>query len=422
MDNQMGTKNLTYFGIILIITIFGSLYYFGTKYTFPIGSYASGKFIHQGHPLEIRIANDGIIENVNFNDGDKIKKNDVLLTLEVDKLEKQLNDRIFQLETSIARVSRLEAQLNNTNKISFPELKNKNLITQENKLFEEFQMQKEKTIDLYQSRIQNSKNVKIESENIISESEKSLEIIENNYNRTKDLYERDVATLSKLQESENQVVNARERVSQLRLNILRAEQTIKESDIQVQHYLEKINSDNRSELLELLKNISTLETEIENIRKTINEQTITSPIDGEIVLESLPRKGTWASRGQPILKIVPTDAPIHLELKLRPEDADNVSIGNIARITPTGLKTRNNSPIDGKITSISADVIENQSNGTSYFIIKAEIDPQEFKKTYKVDLKSGLPASAVIITRERTLLEYFTSPFIQSFNRSFIEP
>jgi multidrug efflux pump subunit AcrA (membrane-fusion protein) len=60
--------------------------------------------------------------------------------------------------------------------------------------------------------------------------------------------------------------------------------------------------------------------------------------------------------------------------------------------------------------------------GEPYFRAKVEVDEAELQRLApEIELTLGTPAEVMILTGERTMLDYLVRPFIQSVTRSFRE-
>jgi multidrug efflux pump subunit AcrA (membrane-fusion protein) len=73
------------------------------------------------------------------------------------------------------------------------------------------------------------------------------------------------------------------------------------------------------------------------------------------------------------------------------------------------------------LATVSADALIDESRHISYYSAEIHIDSSELAKLNGVQLYPGMPAEVMIVTGERTLLQYFIQPVIDSFHRAFRE-
>ena len=77
-------------------------------------------------------------------------------------------------------------------------------------------------------------------------------------------------------------------------------------------------------------------------------------------------------------------------------------------------------PIDGKVITISPDVVYSQTE--TYYEIEVELESQKFtSSTMEYVLVPGIAVQVFILTGERTVLSYVTSPFHNSIGQALQE-
>jgi hypothetical protein len=92
-----------------------------------------------------------------------------------------------------------------------------------------------------------------------------------------------------------------------------------------------------------------------------------------------------------------------------------------AQVRLTAYKTRSVPPVEGEVVGVSADRIDDERTGESYFNARIEIDEEQLKKLEGVELSPGMPADVLIVTGSRTLFAYLVAPISDSFNKAFRE-
>ena len=72
---------------------------------------------------------------------------------------------------------------------------------------------------------------------------------------------------------------------------------------------------------------------------------------------------------------------------------------------------------------ISADRLADPSNGAPYFLARVAVEPGQLEKLAPgIKLLPGMPADVMILTGERTLLEYLVDPVFRNLERGMREP
>ena len=108
-----------------------------------------------------------------------------------------------------------------------------------------------------------------------------------------------------------------------------------------------------------------------------------------------------------------------IDARLRPDDIDVVQPGMRTRVLLTAYRQRTMPQIFGTLRSASADRIVDDRTGDAYFLAKAVVDSNDLARLKDVRLGPGMSAEVMILTGERTVLDYMLRPLLDSFVKSF---
>ncbi len=148
---------------------------------------------------------------------------------------------------------------------------------------------------------------------------------------------------------------------------------------------------------------------------------ITTPVEGRVVNLNFHSRGAVIRPGEPVMDIVPQKDDLQIEAHVRPEDIDNVHIGQEAKITLAGNQARRLPALSGKITVVSADRLVDQHSGQAYFNAQVSVDKTVLRDYPDVKLMPGMPVEVAIETGQRTALEYFFGPIRAVFRKGMRE-
>jgi HlyD family secretion protein len=153
------------------------------------------------------------------------------------------------------------------------------------------------------------------------------------------------------------------------------------------------------QLHETLAELADVRERILASRRILERIRISSPVKGVVVKLRYHTPGGVVEAGKTVMEIVPVGERLLIEVRVRPQDIDNVKIGQQATIKLTALKQRITPMIAGEVVYVSAEVAQ----------IKG------FAPT------PGMPAEVYIKTAERTFFEYLLQPLRDSMTRAFRE-
>lgn len=165
-----------------------------------------------------------------------------------------------------------------------------------------------------------------------------------------------------------------------------------------------------------------LQAAVSATRDILERSIIRAPVAGEVVDLRLRTVGGVLGAGEPILDLVPRDEPLVIEARVAPQDIDVVHPGLTADIYLLAFRTRNMARIQGVVRKVSGDRLVDAKTGEPYYTAQIVIDMAALREQAPdLHLTAGMPAEAMIITGERTMLEYLIDPIRSSFRRALRE-
>jgi HlyD family secretion protein len=132
--------------------------------------------------------------------------------------------------------------------------------------------------------------------------------------------------------------------------------------------------------------------------------------------------GGVINQTEPLMLIVPETDRLIVEVRILPQDIDQVYAGQQTRVRFTAFNQRTTPELMGTLFRVAGDLTKDQQSGMSYFTGGVAIDEEELRTKLK-DLKlvPGMPADAFIRTGERTFASYIAKPLTDQMQRSMRE-
>jgi HlyD family secretion protein len=125
-------------------------------------------------------------------------------------------------------------------------------------------------------------------------------------------------------------------------------------------------------------------------------------------------KGGVIAPGDLLMEIVPDHRALVIDGRVSPLFADDLHPGMAATIRFVSLQGRNVPVLDGTVTKLSADGLEDERTGARYFRVEVRVEPAELAKLRTSvagsGLRAGLPVSILIPLRKRSALTYLLEP------------
>jgi len=171
----------------------------------------------------------------------------------------------------------------------------------------------------------------------------------------------------------------------------------------------------RGELVEVKEQLGASE---DVLKRTV----VAAPVSGTVVDLRFKTHGGVIQPGAAILDIVPADEDLLIDARVAPTDIDVVHPGLIAKVHLSAYSQRSLPQIEGRVRSVSADSLQDQRSGASFYLARVEVDRDQIAGLASdIQLVPGMPAEVLIVTGERTLFGYLFQPFRDIFRRSLRE-
>jgi HlyD family type I secretion membrane fusion protein len=212
------------------------------------------------------------------------------------------------------------------------------------------------------------------------------------------------------------------RKGQLTADIGRVRQQIGETRLQLVSLREQRQSDAAEGLRDSQTRIADVAPRLTTARQNLESKVVRSPVDGYVFNLTQFTVGGVVGAGEVLLDVVPAGVPMTVTAMIKPEDVEQVHVGMPARVRLSGLNRRFNDDLNAKVAVVSADRITNEQTGIAYYRVDLQIPPTELSKLKRgVQLTPGMPASAMIVTGERTVMGFLISPIVETMQDAFRE-
>jgi HlyD family type I secretion membrane fusion protein len=228
----------------------------------------------------------------------------------------------------------------------------------------------------------------------------------------------------------SQVLELRRRLAEregakgsLRQSIAGTRQQIEELKLRKIDLLNTYRESADSELGTINDEIVTLRERLRPALDSRQRLEIRAPITGIVInLRVHSEKGGVVRSGEIIMEIVPENSELIVESRIRPEDITKVQPGQETKVQLTAFDRREVTPLLGKVTHVSADMLREQvgTGVQTYYLVYVHVLPEELNKQ-QVYLFPGMPAVCFIATPQRTVLGYLLEPIFFFLDRSLRE-
>ncbi len=203
--------------------------------------------------------------------------------------------------------------------------------------------------------------------------------------------------------------------------IAQAKQAISEREIQIL----LVDEDMRAEVVDQLPKVRSeiselLEQKIATLEE-LRRLEIRAPRAGHVHQLAVHTVGGVVASGEDLMHIVPHEDVLVVEAHVAPTDVDQLAPAQEAIIRFPGLDQRTTPELSARILTVSADLVEDPSDGTMYYEARLALAEEEIAKLGDTRLVPGMPVEAFVQTRPRTILSFLLKPLSDHIARAFRE-
>ena len=179
--------------------------------------------------------------------------------------------------------------------------------------------------------------------------------------------------------------------------------------------LAEFKSRTSTELVEALKKRDVAQQEFIKTTQRHAQQTLRAPIDGVVQQLAVSTVGGVVTAAQPLLTLVPDNAPLELEAQVMNRDIGHVHVGQrVINKVETYDFTRYGY-IDGEVLWVGTDAIQDTKLGLVY-PVRIKLDQTQTPNAVngrKGLVTAGMNVTADIRTDERRMIEYLLAPMLR---------
>lgn len=200
---------------------------------------------------------------------------------------------------------------------------------------------------------------------------------------------------------------SRNQIAELKLRILQLEQDY-QKDVQ-------------SQLTEVQKEATALADRLRALDYEVTHTVIRSPIDGVILGLNVSTIGGVIQPGANIMDVVPANEPLQVNAMIPVQAIDKLAPGLPVDIAFPAFNHAQTPNIPGRVLTISADRLIDESNKQPYYLAQVEVTAAGMQLLGSNHIRPGMPATVTIKTGERNLLSYLLKPMLERVDGAFKE-
>lgn len=388
---------------------------------------ASGRLVVASSVKKVQHPTGGVVGELLVRDGETVHAGDILLRLDETVTRANLAAVENSLVELYARMARLEAERDDSDRIAAPRALEGypgnaevgEVIAGETRLFnlrrtarsgQKLQL-RERTGQLGQE-IQGLTGQ-------IAGKKRETDLINQELAAVRELWKKKLVPIQRLTALERDAARIEGELGQLVASVAQTKGKISETNLQII----QIDQDLRSEVAKELREVQGKIAELVEKRIAAQDQLkrieVRSPQDGTITQLAVHTVGGVIGPGEQLMLVVPQSDDLIADAKVAPRDVDQVHPRQRALLRFTAFNQRTTPEVEGEVTLVGADEIIDDKQGTPYFKVQVTPVEREWRKLDQMKLVPGMPVEVLIQTSSRTVLSYLIKPMADQMGRAF---
>lgn len=366
----------------------------------------------------------GIVEAIEVREGDRVKTGDVLLRINDKEIRAQLEITRGQYWAVKANEARLLAERDARSSVAYP-AEMLEAAKSDSRAAEAMRAQTQLFV-ARRSALTSELGTMDESIAGLNEQIRGLQSLEVGKMTQIDLLEKEVKSLrglveegfvprNKLYELERSLADLSGSRGNDLASVARARAGISEIQLKKLQRQQDFRKEVEAQMTETQRDVGIQLDRLTALSDEFERTVIKAPTDGAVVGLEAHTIGGVIRPGDKIMDIVPAGDSLIVEAQLPVNLIDKVRVGQFANIHFQIVLGGGRQPaIQGKLVQVSADRLTEQRTGAPYYSARIQItqDGESELKRHKITPQPGMQTDVVIITGERTVLEYLMRPLM----------
>ena len=248
-----------------------------------------------------------------------------------------------------------------------------------------------------------------------------LALVTEEHKNTSSLVAEGYAPRNRQLELERMLAESNSSIAELLGNTTRAQRAIGElrqrAVVRQQEYRKEVES----QLSEVDREVQADAEKFRATKDDLARTEIKSPAAGQVNGLVFQSVGGVIGPGQKLMDIVPANQALLLEARVSPHLIDRVHADLPVDVRFSSFANSPQLVVEGKVASVSADLLVDQHTGAGYFLARVAVTPEGMKKLGKRQMQAGMPVEVIFITGERSMLTYLLHPLTKRMAASMKE-
>ena len=388
-----------------------------------VAAQGRGAVVPPSRLQEVQSLEGGIVQEMLVGVGERVTAGQVLARLDTAQAQADLGESRQQQLAALASRARLEALLGG-GAPKFDALLRQQapeLVDKEMQLWRDAQREHVSNQASLREALQRRRGELAEAESRIQSLQGALRVAEEAFAIEERLFNEGagarsdfLAAQSRLLQQKAEIDSVRQSLPRLRAGMAEAQAQAHEADARARAQWGTLRS-------ELQTKSATLTATIGGRQDKATRRELTSPVQGVVNRVLINTRGGVAAPGKPILEIVPDEANLLMNVRIKPADIGFIRAGQTAHIKVLSYDAATYGQLSGEVKTVGADAVVDE-RGEAYFEVQLIAARDQMTLHGKpLPITPGMPVDVGILTGQRSVMQYLLKPVLRSFQGALQE-
>jgi len=404
-----------------ILAVFTSGVLWATFGWIDIVATAQGKIIPSGYSKTIQPYETGVIAAIHVQDGQTVKKGDVLIELDPTINRADRDRAVNEYQAARVEAARLRALIAGKDTFDAPEdVDQSSVRLQQQLLLDQLAEYRAKVAAAQHLADQRKAALGQTQENILR-LEATVPMETERAAAYKRLLEHEAVTKMDFLQAEGQRIDKTQELAGQKKKLQQDRAALAEAETHLRAMLSEFQQTKQAELSTLETKAASLAQDVTKAGQKTDLQRLTTPIDGVVQQLAVHTVGGVVTPAQPLLIVVSREHPVEVDAQVENKDVGFVHEGQPVEIKVETFPFTLYGTIPGRVLTVSDDAAPIEKVGLVY-PTRVSMDRGTIQVEGKrVHLTPGMAVTVEIKTGKRRVIEYLLSPLLKSVKESLRE-
>lgn len=381
---------------------------------------AEGRIIPSTRAQLVQHLEGGIVREILVREGQSVQSGDVLLRLSDTQASTDVQQGRNRIDTLKAQQSRLQAEAEGLSALQFPPDVPEVHRSLERAAFLERAERIRAEQGALRQQINQRQSELAEAQNRLKNLANEVEVARKQLGLMEGLYRKGAASQMEWLDAQSRLQRLSTTQGDVQSSIPRLQSAIAEQGARLSESTAAFRAQARAELAQLSAEIKRFELNVNNDSDRLARNEVRAPMSGFVNRLNFNTLGGVVKAGEVVLEITPSEGPLAVEARVRPDDRAQLRPGLPTRVTVGAYDYAIYGALDGKVVEVSADTLSDDRSQRYYRVL---IETSQARGALADQLLlPGMTARADIVAGQRSVLSYVLSPLTRFARQALREP